>query len=314
MNIVFMGTPDFAVPSLKSLLHSHHHIAAVITTPDLPRGRGQKISSSPVKIEAQMHGLSVLQPSSLKDADFQEKLRHFNADLFVVVAFRILPKEVFTIPSNGTINLHASLLPKYRGAAPLNWAIINGEKETGVTTFFIQEKVDTGNLIFQKKVAIGEDMTVGELHDQLMIVGADLLLETVNAIEEGSCELRKQIDADATPAPKIFRETCRIDWSRSAREIHNHVRGLSPYPGAWTTHKQKQLNIYRTKVLNLDAELPAGSVIVEANHLSVATGKGILEILELKPEGRKRMTSEEFLRGYQMRIGETLGDDRSPSS
>lgn len=310
MNIIFMGTPDFAVPSLRSLLHSNHHIVAVVTPPDLPRGRGQKISPSPVKIEARRHGLSILQPSSLKNADLQEQLRNFNADLFVVVAFRILPKEVFTIPPKGTINLHASLLPKYRGAAPLNWAIINGEKETGVTTFFIQEKVDTGNLILQEKVAIGADMTVGELHDQLMIVGADLLLKTVNAIEKGSCDLRKQHDADATPAPKIFRETCRIDWSKSAREIHNHVRGLSPYPGAWTMYKQKQLNIYRTKVLNLDCESPAGSVIVEANHLSVATGKGMLEILDLKTEGRKRMTAEEFLRGYYMQSGEILGDAR----
>jgi methionyl-tRNA formyltransferase len=302
MKIVFMGTPDFAVPSLELLLKNGYSVSAVVTAPDKPRGRGQQISFTPVKATAVHHSIPVLQPDSLKDPHFIAQLTSLDPDLFVVVAFRILPKEVYTIPTKGSFNLHASLLPKYRGAAPINWALINGEQESGVTTFFLQDKVDTGSIILQRAVPITGDMDAGALHDVLSDIGAGAVLETVQMIERGTAVPQQQNDLLATPAPKIFKETCRIVWDRPAATVHNFIRGLSPYPAAWTMHKGKTIKIYRTRNAAVSRQLSAfspGSVIVENTSLLVKTSDSALEILELQQEGKKKMGAEEFLRGYR---------------
>jgi methionyl-tRNA formyltransferase len=319
MNIVFMGTPDFAVPSLEILLKNNYHVATVVTAPDKPRGRGQQMSFTPVKEFALKHSLPLLQPESLGDASFTSALKACNPDLFVVVAFRILPPQAFSIPAKGAFNLHASLLPKYRGAAPINWAIINGEKESGVTTFFLREKVDTGNIILQARVAIPETMTAGELHDTLSEVGAEIVLQTVRLIEMGKAVPRAQDDALVSPAPKIFKDDCRISWSTPAVSIHNFIRGLSPHPTAWTTHGGMLLKIFRSErvggsreTLDVSGEKSianglkpvAGIVKIVNGKLCVATGDGAVAILEIQQEGKKRMAAEEFLRGYRLRDGD----------
>lgn len=306
MKIVFMGTPEFAVPSLQILLSSHHQVIVVVTAPDAPRGRGQKVSPTPIKEEALRHHIPILQPTALKDSSFVEALKKLNADVFVVVAFRILPREVFTLPNKGTFNLHASLLPKYRGAAPINWAIMNGETETGVTTFFIQEKVDTGNIILQKKISVGENETAGELHDRLSAVGAEAVIETINLIEEGNVITQKQDDSLTSPAPKIFHETCKIDWTKTAKEVHDFIRGLSPHPAAWTMHNEMQLKIYRTKIFSEHTLNLPGTILSIKDKLIVAASNSAIEILELKPEGRKLMSADAFLRGYKLARGERL--------
>lgn len=300
MNIVFMGTPDFAVPSLEILLSHGYTISAVVTAPDKPRGRGQQVSVTPVKEAALKHSLPVLQPDSLKDERFIDELKNLHADLFVIVAFRILPKEVYTIPPKGAFNLHASLLPKYRGAAPINWAIMNGEKETGVTSFFLQDKVDTGNIILSARTTIRDDMNAGELHDVLSEIGAEIVLQTVRLIELGKAQPRPQDNLIATPAPKIFRESCRINWDQPSKKIYDFIRGLSPYPAAWTVHDGKQLKIFRTAMTNDKLQMTSGTVHSENGKLFVRARDGWLEILELQQEGRKRMTAEEFLRGYRV--------------
>lgn len=305
MKIVFMGTPDFAIPSLEILLKNQYEIVAVVTAPDKPRGRGLQVSVTPVKEFALKHSLHILQPDSLKDQNFISQLSNLQPDIIVVVAFRILPKEVFSIPPQGAFNLHASLLPKYRGPAPINWAIINGEKESGVTTFFLKEKVDTGNIILQARVAIGEEMTAGELHDVLADVGAEIVLQTVRLIETGKAMPRSQDETLATPAPKIFKDDCRIHWERSSREIHNFVRGLSPQPTAWTIHEGKRLKIYRSQIAE-SRRLRSGEVVVDGSRLFVGTGDGAIEILELQQEGKKRMRTAEFLRGYQFEVRSVL--------
>ena len=311
MRIVYMGTPDFAIPSLGILLEHQYEIVSVVTAPDKPRGRGQEVSFTPVKTFALEHHLSILQPDNLRDPKFAEDLKSLRPDLIVVVAFRILPKEVYTLPGMGAFNLHASLLPQYRGAAPINWAIVNGEKETGVTSFFLQDKVDTGSVILQARVRIGPDETAGELHDKLAEVGAEIVLQTVRLIELGKIAPRQQNDTDATPAPKIFKEGCRIRWSDSNRKVHNFVRGLSPVPCAWTTHAGRTLRIYRTSLLE-DASPEstiAGSVVgVDKKTLRVATGEGSISILEIQQEGRKRMGVEEFLRGYALTTKDRFDD------
>ncbi|MFA5832432.1 MAG: methionyl-tRNA formyltransferase [Bacteroidota bacterium] len=305
MKIVFMGTPDFAVPSLEILLKNNYTISAVVTAPDKPRGRGQQVSFTPVKECAQKYSLPIFQPQSLKDPQFIAQLAELKPDLFVIVAFRILPKEVYSIPDKGAFNLHASLLPKYRGAAPINWAIINGEKESGVTTFFLQDKVDTGNIILQEKVTITDEMNAGELHDALSDIGSRAVLETVQRIEQGIANPQKQNDLLASPAPKIFKETCRIDWSRSAEKIHNFIRGLSPYPAAWTSHNGKVVKIFKSRrteneIQNSGFKIHgAGEILVSEKQLFVAAENSVLEILELQQEGKKRMSAEEFLRGYR---------------
>ena len=301
MRIVYMGTPQFALPGLKILLDHQYDLVSVVTAPDKPRGRGQEVSFTPIKEFALQRHIPILQPASLGSPEFVNDLKRLEPDLIVVVAFRILPKEVYTIPSRGAFNLHASLLPKYRGAAPINWAIINGETETGVTTFFLQDRVDTGSVILQARVKIGADETAGELHDKLSDVGAEIVLQTVRLIELGKASPRAQDDALASPAPKIFKDDCRIDWKKPATAVHNVVRGLSPHPCAWTTHAGKVIRIFRTDPQPAapgQLTQPGSVVEVGKKNLTVATGQGVISILELQQEGRKRMGVEEFLRGY----------------
>jgi methionyl-tRNA formyltransferase len=317
MKIVFMGTPEFAIPSLKILLESSHKIIAVVSAPDKERGRGKQISSTPVKNFALENNLEVLTPISLKDEKFIQRLIELDPDLFIVVAFRILPKDVYTIPAKGSFNLHGSLLPKYRGAAPIQWSIINGETETGVTTFFLEDKVDTGNIIVQEKIKIDDEDDFGSLHDKMMIVGANVVLQTVELIEKGNFVPSKQNDSIASPAPKITKEICKIDWEKSDVEIHNLVRGLSPHPGAFFELNKKNYKLFKTACVGKDqnAIVEGGKLKVDSTFNSqpstfkiyqtkkeiyVTTGNGILQILELQAEGRKRMTAEEFLRGHSI--------------
>ncbi|MFH0989052.1 MAG: methionyl-tRNA formyltransferase [bacterium] len=305
MRIVFMGTPEFALPTLQILLDHHREVVAVVTVPDKPQGRGQQLAASPVKSFALQHHLLLLQPVRLNDPEFILELQNLHADLFIVAAFRILPKEVYSIPSKGSFNLHASLLPKYRGAAPINWAIINGEVETGVTTFFLKEKVDTGSIILQRKIQIGADETAGDIHDRLSLLGAEVIYRTLEMIEHDNVQPRAQDESGASSAPKIFREDCRIPWHSTSRHIHNVVRGLSPHPCAWTIHKQKVLRIYRTQLVDSAGSpqmiYPPGTVVdVQKNLLLVRTMDGLISILEVQQEGRKRLGIEEFLRGYSI--------------
>ncbi len=301
MNIIFMGTPQFAVPSLKVLLNSHHKISAVVTVPDKPKGRGQQLAQSDIKKFAADEGLNILQPVSLKDPEFTQSIKSLAPDLIVVVAFRILPKQIFNIPKYGSINLHASLLPKYRGAAPINWAIIKGERETGVTTFFLQEKVDTGNIIMQSAVDILPDDTAGTLHDKLMTLGGNTVYETVNLIEssDGNPPAMKQNNGEATPAPKIFKEDCVIDFDRSVDEVYDFIRGLSPYPGAYTEYNGKIIKIYSTVKSHWDSLKGPGRFFIKEGKLYVSCLNEFLEITELQIEGKRRMSSQEFLNGHK---------------
>lgn len=308
MKILFMGTPEFAIPSLEKLIGSHHQVLAVVTGPDKPVGRGLKLSPTPVKKIAQRHGIPVLTPEKLSDELFITALRQIPADLYVVVAFRILPTAVFTIPSQGAINLHASLLPKYRGAAPINWAIINGENETGVTTFFIEQQVDAGNWILQRRVPIAPDETAGELHDRLSLIGADLLLETVDLIETGRAPRHPQ-QGEITRAPKITREICHIDWQKDSIAIYNLIRGLSPLPRAFTYYQDQELKICRAHVVSHDSicsGIPGQIIEIHKEAILVATGRGVLAISELQPENKRRMSAAEYLRGHRMIIGDLL--------
>ncbi|MBS1516205.1 MAG: methionyl-tRNA formyltransferase [Bacteroidetes bacterium] len=295
-----MGTPQFAVPSLDILIKNGHEIISVVTVPDKPKGRGQKVGISDVKQYALEHNLPVLQPVKLKDENFLNELRALQPDLIIVVAFRILPSVIFDIPKHGIFNLHGSLLPKYRGAAPINWAIINGDKETGVTTFFLKEKVDTGNIILQAKLEIGENDTFGEIYEKLSGIGANLVLETVREIENSNVKVMEQKEEHASPAPKIFKEDCRIDWSKSVEKIHNLVRGLSPHPAAWTTFQDKVLKIYTTLKTSEKFSGEPGSLIKEGRKLFVNTNDYLLEILELQLEGKKRMKTIDFLNGVEI--------------
>ncbi|MBE0644245.1 MAG: methionyl-tRNA formyltransferase [Bacteroidetes bacterium] len=304
MRIVFMGTPDFAVPSLRTLHEAGHDIAYVVTAPDKKRGRGQQLSPTPVKAAAEEMGLTVMTVDALRDPAFAAALRACDAELFVIVAFRILPEEVFTIPSIGSFNLHASLLPRYRGAAPLNWVLINGDAESGVTTFFLRKKVDTGNMLLQERVPVDENMTAGELHDVLADIGARTVLRTVEMIAEGKAVPRPQDDTLATPAPKIFRETCAIPWEKAAREVHNHIRGLSPHPAAWTMLHDAEMKILESRVAEESSSGSPGTLISTVPELHVQCGSGSVLIRQLKPEGRKQMSAEEYLRGHRLEVGE----------
>jgi methionyl-tRNA formyltransferase len=299
MRIVFFGTPDFAVTVLKKIYNSENQILAVVTVPDKPRGRGKKLAPSPVKVFALEKKLPVLQPENLKDGKFLTTLRSLEADVFVVVAFKILPEAIYSIPPKGSFNLHASLLPKYRGAAPIHWALINGEKETGVTTFFLEKKVDTGNIILQKKISIDEDDNLGSLYEKLSILGAEATLETLDLIEKKNFKLLPQDDALATPAPKITKEICRIDWNKTANEIKNLIRGLSPAPGAFFQSGGKNYKIFNAKVIEKN-NLNVGEVKQTKKEIFIGCRNSALQILEIQPEGRKRMTAEEFLRGYSL--------------
>ena len=299
-----MGTPDFAVATLQRLVENNFEVVAVVTAPDKPVGRGLKMSESPVKKYAVSQNIPVLQPEKLRNRAFLEELAAFRADLQVVVAFRMLPEAVWAMPPRGTINLHGSLLPQYRGAAPINWAVMNGEKTTGVTTFFIEKEIDTGKIIFTDTLPIGENDSAGDLHDTMMWTGADLVVKTVKAIEAGNYpEQPQDFSGELKAAPKIFKETTEIDWARDAASLHNFVRGLSPYPAAWTTLNDKQLKIFETRVLpTLPPELEQVNTRLYTDHkkrLVAATARGYLDILSLQLEGKKRMTTEEFLRGYR---------------
>ncbi|MCB9333764.1 MAG: methionyl-tRNA formyltransferase [Lewinellaceae bacterium] len=300
MRIVFMGTPEFAVPSLEILLDHGYTIPAVITAPDKPGGR-HGLQESAVKKFALSRGLEVLQPPRLKNPEFLDQLRACRADLQVVVAFRMLPEVVWDMPPMGTLNLHGSLLPKYRGAAPINWAIIRGEKETGLTTFLLQHEIDTGDMLFQEKLPIGENETAGELHDRMMLAGAQLVLRTVQAIEKGTVQPQPQADVEATHAPKIFKETCAIDFNQSTAQVHDFIRGLSPYPGAWTMLDGKTLKITRTEKMPANANLPAPGTYVSdgKNFLRISTADGFVEVLELQLEGKRRMPVRDFLNGFK---------------
>lgn len=300
-----MGTPEFAVPSLEILIKNHYNVVGVVTVPDKPAGRGQQLQESAVKKYAVENGIKVLQPLKLKDPEFIAELKKLNADLQFVVAFRMLPEEVWNMPRLGTYNLHGSLLPKYRGAAPINWAIINGETESGVTTFKLKHEIDTGSILFQQKVSITELTTAGELHDELMKTGAALILKTVKAIESGKVDLKVQDDTKALHAPKIFKETCKINWNKTPTEIYNLIRGLSPYPATFTEFTDVNGTIVSLKIFSSgreeSAHPQANGLVTTDNktYLNVTCKGGYISIKELQLQGKKKMKTEEFLRGYK---------------
>lgn len=324
LRIVFMGTPEFAVASLDALVKAGCNIVGVVTVPDKPAGRGMKLNESAVKKYAVEHGLHVLQPEKLKNPVFIDELRALKADLQIVVAFRMLPEVVWNMPPMGTINVHGSLLPQYRGAAPINWAVINGEKETGVTTFKLKHEIDTGDILLQQSFPIGEDETAGEVHDRMKEIGAALLVKTVEGIAEGILEERPQTsfvssessveDSESAEthsrltthnsrlrhAPKIFTETCKIDFSKTVEEVHNLIRGLSPFPGAFTELNGKMLKIYRSKKETSPNSYQGGELVTDnKTFLKFSCSNGYVHVLELQLEGKKRMSVEEFLRGYR---------------
>lgn len=312
LRIVFLGTPEFAVESLRRILDEGYNVVGVVTMPDKIAGRGHKLIHSAVKDFALSRGLHIMQPEKLKDEAFVEELRSLHADLFVVIAFRMLPEVVWGMPPLGTFNLHASLLPRYRGAAPINRAVMNGDTETGVTTFFLQQGMDTGDILRQERIAIGPDEDAGSVHDRLMMLGADLTLDTIRHIVAGDLRPVPQDELlkhePATPAPKIFKETCRIDWTLTAAALHNHVRGLAPYPAAWTVLRdsegnETELQVFAVRVLSGEtSSQPAGTLLVRADgRMAVATADGlVLEILELRAAGRKRMPAADYLRGARL--------------
>lgn len=308
LRIIFMGTPDFAVETLKGLVENNYNVVAVITSPDKPAGRGYQLQSSAVKKYALSKGLPVLQPEKLKNEVFLNELRLLKADIQVVVAFRMLPEVVWNMPPKGTFNVHASLLPQYRGAAPINWVIINGEKETGVTTFFLTHEIDTGEIIFQEKIAIADNDNAETVHDKLMIVGAQLALKTIDAVANETIQSKPQQDCieentELKPAPKLFKDNCRIDWKKSGSEIHNFVRGLSPYPAAWTDFEVngKLLNfkILETRFIAESHNFPLKQIVTDnKTYLRVSVKDGFVEIWDLQLSGKKRMKTTDFLNGF----------------
>ena len=312
-----MGTPEFAVPSLDALVNAGYNIVGVITPPDKPAGRGMKLQESAVKKYAVEKSLRILQPEKLKNSDFLQELKSLQADLQIVVAFRMLPEVVWSMPPMGTINVHGSLLPQYRGAAPINWAIINGEKETGVTTFKLKHEIDTGDILLQERIPIEENETAGELHDKMKVIGAQLLVKTVEGIANGTLKetpqssiVNRQSSIDdpliITPhsplkhAPKIFTETCKINWNKPVDEVHNLIRGLSPYPGAFTFLNDKMLKIYKSEKELKTPSIPVGEMETDRKTcLKFACPNGYINIKELQLEGKRKMGAEEFLRGYR---------------
>lgn len=305
LRIIFMGTPEFATATLAKILDEGYDVVGVITAPDRPAGRGRKPQESDVKKYAKSRGLTVLQPTNLKNKDFLSELRDLNANLQIVVAFRMLPKSVWALPEFGTFNLHASLLPDYRGAAPINWTIINGETETGATTFFIDEKIDTGEIILQKKTDIAENDTAGTLHDRLMHLGAGLVVKTVRQIEKGSVRTEKQKNSSSSKiAYKIHRDTCEIDWSDSLEAIHNKIRGLSPYPAAWTTlvngDEKLALKIYRSSKEKIAHNEKTGKVMGDGKALKIAVENGFIYLLEIQLPGKRKMKTQDLLNGFDI--------------
>ena len=302
LRIVFMGTPEFACPGLELLIQNNYNVVGVITAPDRKSGRGQKITPSPVKEVALKHGLHIMQPTNLKSPEFTAELKALNANLQIVVAFRMLPVTVWDMPEIGTFNLHASLLPQYRGAAPINWAVINGETKTGVSTFFLKHEIDTGDILFRQEEEIKPEDNVGTLYERLMNIGADLILKTVVAIEEDTYSpFPQQFDSELKSAPKIFKETCKIDWTNSAKDIHNLVRGLSPDPVAWTELRDKTCKIYKSVITDIPSNGEIGSFESDGKtflHFNAADKQ--LKIEELQLQGKKRMLVTDFLRGFQL--------------
>lgn len=303
LRIVFMGTPDFAVAILDALVKAKFNVVGIITAPDKPAGRGRKIQESAVKKYALEQNLNILQPSNLKHEDFLNDLKELNANLQIVVAFRMLPKAVWQMPEYGTFNLHASLLPDYRGAAPINWAIINGETKTGVTTFFIDEKIDTGNIILKEEVLIGDEEIVGELHDRLMNVGSQLVVKTVKLIESDTVTTIKQPELEEKSAPKIFTNTCKIDWTEPIDKIYNLIRGLNPYPAAWTTlingNDEIKVKIYDVKKIIESNDLKPGTLHSNKHEIKIAVQNGFIVITSLQISGKKKMDSKSLLNGFK---------------
>ena len=303
LRIIFIGTPDFAVESLKSLLEAGKNVVAVITAPDRKAGRGQKINESAVKKYATAKGITVLQPTNLKKEHFLEELKSFQADLQIVVAFRMLPELVWNMPQHGTFNLHASLLPNYRGAAPINWAIINGEEESGVTTFFLKHKIDTGDLILQERVKIISDETAGSLHDKLMYLGGELVVKTVDLIESGAVHPTPQPESESKEAPKIFKNDFRVDWNKSAIEIDRLVRGMSPFPTAWSLlknnkdEKETNVKLFSIEIVEED-HLAPGNIALVDKELFVGTKDFNVKLIDIQLEGKKRMSIKELINGF----------------
>ena len=297
MRIVFMGSPDFAIPSLEKLHQSDHEIAAVVSNVDKRRGRRSKPSPTPVKAKAQDFDLPVITVEELDDPGFYDELKSLDADLFVVVAFRILPPKLLEIPSKGSINLHASLLPKYRGAAPIHWAVMNGEKQTGCSVFFLDEQVDTGQLIAQQSTDIGINETTGDVYNRLKEMGSDLLVGTVGEIADENYELTEQNHDKATPAPKLFTDDCKIDFNQPARKVHNKIRGLSPFPTAWATLDEKKFNMYRSQI-GSDQSLKPGQLLMEGDNLLVGCQPGTVVLEKVQLQGKKRMSGKDFMNGY----------------
>ena len=317
LRIVYMGTPDFAVEALRQLVEGGYNVVGVITMPDKPAGRGHKIQYSPVKQYALEQNLPLLQPEKLKDEAFVEALREWKADLQIVVAFRMLPEVVWNMPRLGTFNLHASLLPQYRGAAPINWAVINGDTETGITTFFLKHEIDTGEVIQQVRVPIADTDNVEVVHDKLMMLGGKLVLETVDAILNGTVKPISQeemaVVGELRPAPKIFKETCRIDWNQPVKKIYDFVRGLSPYPAAWTElisedGKRLALKIYQAEKRPAEHNFPVGSIHTDhKSYIDVAVKDGFLRLRSLQLAGKKRMNITDFLNGFKQIAEYTVG-------
>jgi methionyl-tRNA formyltransferase len=306
MNIIFMGTPEFAVPSLTQLVEAGYAPVAVATGPDRPRGRGQEVSPTPVKTAAQEAGIDrLLQPEDVTDDAFAEAVADLQPDVIAVVAYKILPPKVFSAANEGAFNLHGSLLPKYRGAAPINHAIMQGETKTGVTTFFLEPSVDTGDIILQKEMDIGPNETAGSVHDRMKVLGGEAVVETVRQIEAGTVDPQPQDDSRATPAPKIHDEDSAVPWSKSGEDVHNHVRGLSPYPGAWTMHGDTRLKLYETR--RAEGDGAPGEVIEAGDRLLVACGEQAVEVVTIQQPGRQRLGAVDFLNGYPLEVGDRLG-------
>jgi len=296
MRIVLMGSPDFGIPSFKRILESGHDVPAAVTVPDKQKGRGLKVQYSDVKKFAMEHNIEVLQPESLKDESFIQDLISLEPDLFIVIAFRILPAEIFRIPKLGSINLHASLLPKYRGAAPINWAIIKGEEVSGLTTFFLDDKVDTGNVILQKEIPLGINETYGDVYYRMSEAGSQLLIDTLELIKSGNFKLYEQDSKLVSKAPKIFRKDCLINWKDTSLNVHNFIRGLSPVPAAYTTHNNKTYKILKSSLTQNASAIP-GKLFASGKSLFVSTSDFDIEVLQLQPEGKKPMSASDFING-----------------
>ncbi|MDP6570796.1 MAG: methionyl-tRNA formyltransferase [Candidatus Marinimicrobia bacterium] len=307
MKLVFFGTPDFAVPSLQSLHASPHEVLSVVTNPDKKSGRGLKLNSSPVKKTGESLGLDIIQPDDLKDENFISYLKQINPDIYVVVAFKILPEMLLTLPVAGAINLHASLLPKYRGAAPINHAILNGETQTGLTTFQLKKKVDTGNILLQKTIPISRTATVGDLYYQLSQMGGDILIDTLNGIEKKSITPQPQNEIYTSSAPKISAKDALIDWKNSAIAIHNRIRAFTPKPGAFTFYNNKRIKLFNSEIENTESSLIPGEIRYENTNLIIGTGEGSVLIKEIQMEGKKRLPVSQFIAGNQHIIGEYFG-------